>query len=102
MRQPTEKLAGNAETTTWERIMRVSFSRALLAAAVVLLVASGSAQIKRGSERDFSAAGLTALPAASWPTNGGNLHNQRYSPLIAITRANVAQLKGVWRARLRG
>jgi len=51
---------------------------------------------------DFSAARLGVLPTTSWPTNGGNLYNQRYSPLTAIDRANVAKLKGVWRARLRG
>ena len=50
----------------------------------------------------FSAATLTAPPATAWPTNGGNLYNQRYSPLTAINRANVAQLKGVWRTHLRG
>ena len=49
-----------------------------------------------------SALGLTAPPTADWPTNGGNLYNQRYSPLTSINRSNVAQLKGVWRARLRG
>ena len=45
---------------------------------------------------------MTAPPTTGWPTNGGNLYNQRYSPLKAINRANVAQLKGVWRTRLRG
>ncbi len=76
----------------------------LSAAIGVLLAVSGLAQVKRGSEseHDFSAASLIAPPATSWPTNGGNLYNQRYSPLAAINRANVAQLKGVWRARLRG
>src|SRR5262252_9974039 len=69
--------------------MRVAVSAALLA----LLTASGG---------DFSAARLAALPTTGWPTNGGNLYNQRYSPLKAIDRSNVAQLKGVWRARLRG
>ena len=67
-----------------------------------LLVVSGYAQVQRGSARDFSPERLTELPTANWPTNGGNLFNQRYSPLKGITRANVAQLKGVWRARLRG
>jgi quinohemoprotein ethanol dehydrogenase len=81
--------------------MRSSFPAAVAAAAATLLVVSGYAQVPR-SERDFSAAALTALPTANWPTNGGNLYNQRYSPLTAINRANVAQLKGVWRARLRG
>ena len=90
--------------------MRIFFSAVLSAAVAGLLVASGYAQIARSSERalpaaaarDFSAAGLTAPPTTGWPTNGGNLYNQRYSPLTAIDRTNVAQLKGVWRARLRG
>ncbi len=50
----------------------------------------------------FSAAELTAPPREAWPTNGGNLHNQRYSPLDQIDRNNVAGLKAVWRARLDG
>ncbi len=60
------------------------------------------AQARSERQRDFSAAALTAPPTSRWPTNGGNLANQRYSPLTAINRGNVAQLKGVWRARLRG
>jgi quinohemoprotein ethanol dehydrogenase len=82
--------------------MRLFFSAALSAIVAALLVTTGHAQLKRGSEHDFSAARLTAPPSTSWPTNGGNLYNQRYSPLMAINRANVAQLKGVWHARLRG
>ena len=82
--------------------MRPPFVALASAAAGVLLVATGYAQIGGGSTRDFSAAALTAPPAAGWPTNGGNLYNQRYSPLKTINRDNVAQLKGVWRTRLRG
>ena len=67
-----------------------------------MLVATGDAQMSRGNARDFSATALTGLPFRGWPTNGGNLYNQRYSPLKAINRDNVAQLKGVWRTRLRG
>jgi quinohemoprotein ethanol dehydrogenase len=70
-------------------------------AAAVLVVASLYGQAGRG-DHDFSAKALTAAPTAGWPTNGGNLYNQRYSPLKAINRDNVAQLKGVWRTRLRG
>ena len=81
--------------------MRLSFSAPLGAAVAALLVASGDAQVARTSNA-FSAAALTAPPTTNWPTNGGNLYNQRYSPLTAINRGNVAQLKGVWRARLRG
>jgi alcohol dehydrogenase (cytochrome c) len=81
----------------------VSFSAAGLSAAVVaFLVTSGYAQIKRAGAGDFSVARLTAAPTTGWLTNGGNLYNQRYSPLKAVNRGNVAQLKGVWRARLRG
>jgi quinohemoprotein ethanol dehydrogenase len=71
-----------------------------LCAVAGLLSVSVFAQINRG--RDFSAAALTAPPSTGWPTNGGNLYNQRYSALKTINRDNVAQLKGVWRARLRG
>src|SRR4029078_5893120 len=83
--------------------MRASVSTALSAAAAALLVTSAlAAQAKRGGDHHFSATALTAPPTASWPTNGGNLYNQRYSPLTAINKGNVAQLKGVWRTRLRG
>ena len=50
----------------------------------------------------FSAQQLMAQPRSGWPTNGGSLFNQRYSPLTAINRTNVAQLKGVWRTHLHG
>jgi quinohemoprotein ethanol dehydrogenase len=82
--------------------MRVFLSAALAAAVAALLVTSGRAQSTHGSEHDFSGAAMTAPPTTNWPTNGGNLYNQRYSALTAINRANAAQLKGVWRARLRG
>ncbi len=76
----------------------------VLAALVLASVAPPcSAQsAARGSARDFSAAKLAAPPTAGWPTNGGNVYNQRYSPLTQIDRTNIAQLKGVWRTRLRG
>jgi alcohol dehydrogenase (cytochrome c) len=50
----------------------------------------------------FTADDLVALPVTGWPTNGGNLFNQRYSPLARITADNVAELKGVWRTHLNG
>jgi alcohol dehydrogenase (cytochrome c) len=87
--------------TAQEEIMRVAFSGGVSAAVVALLVASGSAQSNRDG-RHMSAAALTAPPTSGWPTNGGNLYNQRYSPLTTINRTNVARLKGVWRTRLRG
>lgn len=48
----------------------------------------------------FTPAELTALPSRNWVANGGNVKNQRYSPLSQITTSNVAQLKGVWRTHL--
>jgi quinohemoprotein ethanol dehydrogenase len=50
----------------------------------------------------FSPDELVAAPTSSWPTNGGNIFNQRYSPLDQITTQNVEELKGVWRAHLNG
>ena len=82
--------------------MRLGLSAALSSAVPVLLAVAAFAQISGGITRDFSANALTAPPSTGWPTNGGNLYNQRYSPLKTINRDNVAQLKGVWRARLRG
>ena len=66
--------------------MRLSFSAALSAVVAGLLVTAGSAQVSRKSDGDFSVARMTAPPTTGWPTNGGNLYNQRYSPLKAIDR----------------
>ncbi len=51
---------------------------------------------------NFSAADLSALPTDNWPTVGGNLWNERYSPLDQIDTSNVSQLKGVWMTHLDG
>ncbi len=45
---------------------------------------------------------IAQLPTGSWPTNGGDGFNRRYSPLTQINRDNVSGLKAVWRARLGG
>ena len=50
----------------------------------------------------FSTQRLATPPTADWITNGGTVYNQRFSPLDRINRDNVASLRGVWRARLRG
>lgn len=80
--------------------MRTLLAALGIASAITLPLAA-----QQGTEPasgDFSAGRLVAPPTANWPTNGGNLYNQRYSPLDSINASNVAQLKGVWRARLRG
>jgi PQQ-dependent dehydrogenase (methanol/ethanol family) len=48
----------------------------------------------------FKAKTLTAPPDDRWVTNGGNLYNQRYSPLTAIHRDNVRQVRAEWRTHL--
>ena len=74
---------------------------AVLVASILLVLATPHGG--QGQSTDaFSARAMTALPTTSWPTNGGNLYNQRYSPLDQIDRTNVADLKGVWQARLNG
>ena len=50
----------------------------------------------------FKAGDLQVMPRANWITNGGNLFNQRYSPLTQINRDNVAGLMAVWRTGLNG
>ena len=68
--------------------------------AITSDVAPGSRQISTAPA--FSAETLAALPTSGWLTNGGNLFNQRFSPLTQINRQNVADLKGEWRVRLGG
>ena len=83
-----------------------TFSRiggSLATALACLFMGLGSACSQEASSGgDFSGEQLAALPTDSWPTNGGNLFNQRYSPLTELDRDNVGQLKGVWRTRLGG
>jgi PQQ-dependent dehydrogenase (methanol/ethanol family) len=50
----------------------------------------------------FTPAQLSAHPTTGWLTNGGNLFNQRYSPLKQLDRGNVKELKAQWRASLHG
>src|SRR4051795_8231224 len=48
----------------------------------------------------FSMNDLAALPTENWPTNGGSLAKERYSPLDQIDTGNIAQVKGVWETHL--
>jgi len=50
----------------------------------------------------FSADELLADPSLNWVTNGGNLYNQRYSPLTQINRDNVGDMKAEWRVHMNG
>ncbi|HUQ53526.1 MAG TPA: PQQ-binding-like beta-propeller repeat protein [Gammaproteobacteria bacterium] len=90
---------------------RIGF--AVLGAAGVLIGAASAqpaasqnarAPVPRASAAPpkFTAQQLTALPTANWITNGGNLYNQRYSPLARINKDNVATLRPAWRTHLNG
>lgn len=48
----------------------------------------------------FSKQQLLAAPREAWLTNGGNIFNQRYSPLTEINRDTVKDLKAQWRIHL--
>jgi quinohemoprotein ethanol dehydrogenase len=50
----------------------------------------------------FNARELTELPTNGWITNGGNVYNQRYSPLVDINTGNVTNLKAEWQSHLNG
>lgn len=70
--------------------------------AAVLVTSSGlAAEPAIRPAPAFAARDLAALPTTGWLTNGGNLANQRYSPLTQINTDNVAGMKAVWRAALK-
>jgi quinohemoprotein ethanol dehydrogenase len=76
------------------RLPQALFASALFACALAASVPAAA------QDADFTPAALRELPTGDWRTNGGNLYNQRYSPLTQIDRSNVAQLKGVWHVHL--
>jgi quinohemoprotein ethanol dehydrogenase len=55
-----------------------------------------------GDSAAFTPQQLTDLPVNDWLTNGGNIYNQRYSPLTEINSANVGTLKAEWQTHLNG
>ncbi len=61
---------------------------------------AANADVEIVSAPAFSATDLAALPTDRWLTNGGNLFNQRYSPLTQIDRGNVSELRADWRTHL--
>lgn len=75
-------------------------NRPLLLVAAVWLAFGCTSGIAATS--DFAADELIKAPTDSWITNGGNIFNQRYSPLDQINTDNVKNLRGVWRVHLNG
>ena len=51
-----------------------------------------------GDAAALTAKQLTELPVNGWITNGGNVFNQRYSPLAEINSTNVGSVKAEWQA----
>ena len=74
----------------------------VLVGSVAFAVGERMASGESAPVQDVAGAQLVQPPVDGWPTNGGNLYNQRYSPLTRINRDNVANLKGVWQRRLGG
>ena len=84
---------------------RITRRGTILSTALVTAALASTACGQQGgtaADSGFSGDELKALPTDGWITNGGNVYNQRYSPLTGITPDNIADLKGVWRARLDG
>src|SRR5688572_171163 len=82
--------------------MQNSTKKLVSLAALSLAACNAEAQRTPAAPPKFTAAQLTALPTEGWLTNGGNLYNQRYSPLALVNRTNVATLKPAWRTHLNG
>ena len=85
-----------------ERSISNDFVTLVICAAVAWHSGAAAADTQIRKSPAFSAKQLSALPQDGWLPNGGNLHNQRYSPLTQINLENVGQLKAKWRASLRG
>jgi quinohemoprotein ethanol dehydrogenase len=72
--------------------------RLLFLLSMILFATNGNA----ADLTAFTAKQLTDLPVGDWLTNGGNILNQRYSPLAEINTSNVAALKADWQTHLNG
>lgn len=82
--------------------MKPTIIKQLLSLSLVcMLVASVYSSLAQAQD-DFSPEALLQYPTTSWPTNGGDSYNRRFSPLTQINHDNVANLKGVWRTHLNG
>src|SRR5262245_9033923 len=86
------------------RTMRTTSNPVSLAVLAASLAAASGAAAQRApaAPPKFTAKELTAPAPTGWITNGGNIYNQRYSPLARIDRSNVASLKPAWRTHLNG
>jgi alcohol dehydrogenase (cytochrome c) len=81
-------------------VFALSLAQAPAAMRAQEVVAAATAADRIAPSPAFTAGDLTSLPRSNWITNGGNIFNQRYSPLARIDRDNVAQLKALWRTSM--
>lgn len=79
-----------------------AFVRSLIHALLTCCLVAATGTAVQAQTDDFAPEALVQYPTTSWPTNGGDLYNRRFSPLTQITKENVAALKGVWRTHLNG
>jgi len=71
--------------------------RPLVVSCVACICATAMVHVQsRSAAPAFARTELTPPPSTGWPTNGGNLKNQRYSPLTELTPLNVGRLKVRW------
>jgi len=59
---------------------------AAFAAVAVIATIAGAAERKVVPAPAFTTRQLVELPRGNWVTNGGNVYNQRYSPLTFLNR----------------
>lgn len=78
------------------------FVRSLTHAVLTCCLAAAAVTGVQAQTDDFAPEALVQYPTTSWPTNGGDIYNRRFSPLTQINKENVAALKGVWRTHLNG
>ena len=81
------------------RFLEIAAVAATLVSCSPLTARPNRQRSRAGSRRRprSSARKLTAQPTTDWITNGGNVFNQRYSPLTLLDRDNVKDLKALWR-----
>jgi quinohemoprotein ethanol dehydrogenase len=80
----------------------MSFSRLFKGLTVLLAVFISPAGYSQPSSPAFNADTLSAPPTLNWVTNGGNLANQRYSPLTQINKDTVRTMQAEWRVHMNG
>ena len=73
---------------------------ALIGLGAIEIRDSAAAECRIAASPAFNARQLTAWPQSNWVTNGGNIFNQRYSPLTRLNRDNVGDLKALWRTSM--